>query len=414
MPKEVFFSIIIPCFNSENTIERCLKSVFDQKLNNIEIISINDHSTDNTLNILKKYKKKIKIFNNKKNLGVGYSRNKGILESKGKYIIFLDSDDILMEKKLIKIFKELNKFDNTDFLIGQHNIGNDGYIYNKKINYKSTNEKLKFINKLDKFYGYCWRFIISRSFLIKNGITFSNSRIFEDEEFIAKLFLNTQKFHFSKIKFYFHYENLGSLSDSSNYKDIRTIIVILKNLNNLVKIKDISYQKKKLVLSRINIIFSHFESLLHLTNNSNLNKISENFDKNFSNNKIVFSEKLHKQIKKNWLKKYIRKKQTEITKKFLKLKPKKIIIFCVDRNGMATYKILSKNNFKIKGLLDNNKKIKIGKKINFLNLSHISHNDHIIIANQRNEHINEIKIQLFKIKVRKKNIHTIKYGYLSK
>ena len=50
------------------------------------------------LNILKKYKKKIKIINNKKNLGVGYSRNKGILESKGKYIIFLDSDDILIEK----------------------------------------------------------------------------------------------------------------------------------------------------------------------------------------------------------------------------------------------------------------------------------------------------------------------------
>ena len=210
MHKDIFFSIIIPCFNSENTIDRCLKSVFNQKFKDIEIISINDNSTDNTLNILKKYKNKIKIINNKKNLGVGYSRNKGILESKGKYIIFLDSDDILREKKLIQIFKELNKFDNIDFLIGQHNIGEDGYIYREKINYKSTNEKLKFINKLDKFFGYCWRFIVSRSFLIENSIKFSNSRIFEDEEFIAKLFLNTQKFYFSKIKFYFHYENLGA------------------------------------------------------------------------------------------------------------------------------------------------------------------------------------------------------------
>ena len=56
----------------------------------------------------------------------------GILESKGKYIIFLDSDDILREKKLIQIFKELNKFDNIDFLIGQHNIGKmDTYIEKK-------------------------------------------------------------------------------------------------------------------------------------------------------------------------------------------------------------------------------------------------------------------------------------------
>ena len=49
MPKDIFFSIIIPCFNSESTIERCLKSVFNQKFKGIEIISINDHSTDNTL-----------------------------------------------------------------------------------------------------------------------------------------------------------------------------------------------------------------------------------------------------------------------------------------------------------------------------------------------------------------------------
>ena len=290
MPKDIFFSIIIPCFNSESTIERCLKSVFNQKFKGIEIISINDHSTDNTLNILKKYKKKIKIINNKKNLGVGYSRNKGILESKGKYIIFLDSDDILIEKKLIQIFKELNKFNNTDFLICQHNIGNDGYIYKEKINYKSTNEKLKYINKLDKFFGYCWRFIILRSFLIKNDIKFSNSRIFEDEEFIAKLFLNTQKFNFFKIKFYFHYENLGSLSDSLKYKDIRTIVIILKNLNNLVKINNIIYTKKKFILSRINIIFSHFESMLHLMNNSNLKKISEIFDKKFSIIKLFFQK----------------------------------------------------------------------------------------------------------------------------
>ena len=120
--------------------------------------------------------------------------------------------------------------------------------YIEKINYKSTNEKLKFINKLDKFFGYCWRFIVSRSFLIENSIKFSNSRIFEDEEFIAKLFLNTQKFYFSKIKFYFHYENLGSLSDSSDYKDIRTINVILKNLDNLFKIKGITFEKKNYIV----------------------------------------------------------------------------------------------------------------------------------------------------------------------
>ena len=80
---------------------------------------------------------------------------------------------------------------------------------------------------------------------------------------------------------------------------------------------------------------------------------------------------------------------------------------------MATHKILSKNNFKIKGWLDNNKKIRINKKINLLKLSNISQDDHIIIANQRNQHIKEIKIQLYKLKVRKKNIHSLKYGLIN-
>ena len=414
MQKEVFFSIIIPCFNSKNTIERCLKSVFNQKFKNIEIIVINDNSNDGSLRIINKYKKKITIINNKRNLGVGSARNAGILKSSGKYLIFLDSDDILVEKKLIKIFRELNKFNHTDFLVGQHNIGSDGYVYNKTINYKTTNKKINFINKLDKFFGYCWRFIISRKFLITNDIRFSNSRIFEDEEFIAKLFLKTDQFNFSKIKFYFHTENIDSLSASSNYKDISTIIVVLRNLNNLIKNRKIIYQKKKFVLTRINIVFSHFESLLHGVSSSDLNKISQNFDKKFIKNKIIFSESYKEKIKKNWLKNYIKKKQNIIIKKFLNLRSKNIVIFCVDRNGLAVHKILLKKKFRIKGLFDNNRKIQINKKINLLKLSHINQEDNIIIANQRDQHIKEIKNQLYKLKIKKNNIYTIKYGFFNK
>lgn len=86
-------SVIIPAYNAEKTIEKCLDSLFNQTLKEIEIIVINDCSKDNTLKILKKYKNKIKLIDNKKNLGPAGSRNKGLDVAQGKYIGFVDADD---------------------------------------------------------------------------------------------------------------------------------------------------------------------------------------------------------------------------------------------------------------------------------------------------------------------------------
>lgn len=86
-------SVIIPAYNAEKTIKKCLDSVLNQTLKNIEIIVINDCSKDNTLKILKKYKDKIKLIDNKKNLGPAGSRNKGLDIATGEYIGFVDSDD---------------------------------------------------------------------------------------------------------------------------------------------------------------------------------------------------------------------------------------------------------------------------------------------------------------------------------
>ena len=178
LSKNIFFTIIIPCYNSEETIQRCIKSVLIQNFKRIEILVINDCSKDGTLNILKKYKKKIAIINNKKNFGVGHSRNKGIDKANGKYLIFLDADDILIKNKLKNLYNEINKYKKIDFLIGQHNINRDGYLYKNNINNKTISNKLKFINNLDKFYGYCWRFIIYSAFEIGGAPVFKLYRSF--------------------------------------------------------------------------------------------------------------------------------------------------------------------------------------------------------------------------------------------
>lgn len=85
-------SVIIPCYNSENYIKKCLESVLYQSYKNIEIICIDDGSTDDTIEILKKYSERVKIIE-QSHRGIVAAKKNGIKNAKGKYVLFLDSDD---------------------------------------------------------------------------------------------------------------------------------------------------------------------------------------------------------------------------------------------------------------------------------------------------------------------------------
>lgn len=105
------FSIIVPTYNRENYLFKCIDSVLDQTYDNFELIIVDDGSTDNTEKLVKKYKdKRIKYFKNE-NHGIGYSRNFGLDKAKGDYIFFLDSDDYLNEDMLEKVSNLINKND---------------------------------------------------------------------------------------------------------------------------------------------------------------------------------------------------------------------------------------------------------------------------------------------------------------
>ena len=108
-------SIIVPVFNSEKYLKKCIKCLVEQTLKDIEIIIINDGSTDKSLNIIKDFQKKYSniICINNKNNGIGYSRNCGIEKANGKYISFIDSDDYIELDMMEKLYNfcEENKLD---------------------------------------------------------------------------------------------------------------------------------------------------------------------------------------------------------------------------------------------------------------------------------------------------------------
>ncbi len=143
---KIIISVVMPVYNSGQLIHPTIKSILNQTYSNFEFIIINDASTDNTLETIKKYQtkdKRIIIINNDKNLGISLSSNKGLNIAKGKYIAMMDHDDISLPDRFEKQVNYLEKHKDV-FLIGTGNnyIDKDGKILNK-IKTLTTSEKIK-------------------------------------------------------------------------------------------------------------------------------------------------------------------------------------------------------------------------------------------------------------------------------
>lgn len=135
MLRQPFFSIILPTYNVERYISRSLTSCLSQEFSDYEILVVDDCGQDNSISIAKKYAtqdNRIKIIHNIKNLGTYHARRVGVINAKGRYILFLDPDDELEENSLIKISKKLEK-NPSDMLFFGVNLISPRKWYNKHI-----------------------------------------------------------------------------------------------------------------------------------------------------------------------------------------------------------------------------------------------------------------------------------------
>ncbi|MDR2458268.1 MAG: glycosyltransferase [Clostridiales Family XIII bacterium] len=175
-------SVIIPVNNTEKYLRQCLDSIVNQTLKDIEIICINDGSTDNSLKILNEYASsdnRIELISLLDNKGVSFSRNFGIHVSKGRYIGFVDSDDWIDLNFYENLYLTAEK-ENSDIIAAST-------IVNVKRNKKSS-WNWKKGNKYEKerrllFISYSWFKIYRRAFLIDNDIFFQEVKFFSDISF---------------------------------------------------------------------------------------------------------------------------------------------------------------------------------------------------------------------------------------
>lgn len=250
-------SIVIPCYNQENFIWRCLNSLINQTYKNIEIICIDDWSKDKSLNIINEYKNKDKriVFISQKNQWAGVARNNWIKIANWDYITFIDSDDALELDAIEEMVKCLDE--DTDIIISWikiiNNIKNTIKLYIPQEKDWVWNE-LKFTATVFKLYR--------RILIVDNEIKFWACKIHEDVIFSINAFSATDKIKILSKAWYINYQACNPNSLTVNIKnEILQKNIISELLENLVKIL-LKYKKYDIKIMRFFLLKTLIQDVL--------------------------------------------------------------------------------------------------------------------------------------------------------
>lgn len=242
-------SIIVPVYNTEDYLSGCIDSLVNQTLEEIEIILINDCSTDKSTTILEEYKQKypekIILINLAKNKGPGGARNEGLQIAKGEYIGFVDSDDYVVDN----MFEELYSLANEgNYDIVDCKFHHEGFDKNLKTTIDSVLGKLNLEKRRELFVhsGFIWSKIIKRSIIIDNNIKFRENVAYEDIDFIRIALFHCQNIHATDSILYYHRENSDSITNQftesiqvqQKMDSMRALVKAFKVLNAYEDFKD--------------------------------------------------------------------------------------------------------------------------------------------------------------------------------
>jgi len=278
-------SIIVPVYNVEKYLEKCLNSLVNQTLKEIEIIIVNDGSTDSSELIIKKfiekYPEKIKYYV-KENGGLSDARNYGLQYVTGEYVAFLDSDDYVKLDLYEKMYTQAIQ-DNSDFV-------ECDFIWEYK-NKEKIDTGVIYINKKEMFVlarVVAWNKLIKTNLIKDNNLQFPKGLRYEDVEFFYKLLPYIKKFSFVKEPLIYYVQRNNSIVNTQNART-KEILEVLDNVINYYKEKNIfeeyyneieyNYARYLLCSSFLRMIKIKDKKIRNELLSDSWNKLNENFPK---------------------------------------------------------------------------------------------------------------------------------------
>lgn len=238
-------SVVIPVYNTEKYIGKCLESIISQSLQEIEIICVNDGSADGSMDILEAFSRKyqnIKVFD-QKNTGASFSRNRGLRAAKGKYIFFMDCDDMLLPGALERLY-DLAESNELDMLL-----------FNVMIIYENDELKRKyhfddFFTKVKEYDGvksgrvmFCemwenaeyddcvWSRFVRKNFLEENEITFYEETYYSDSIYSLICHLKAQRTYYIGEKYYvYRIREQSMMTSKTSVYHLYSLVVVYNEI----------------------------------------------------------------------------------------------------------------------------------------------------------------------------------------
>ena len=239
-------SVIVPVYNVEKYILKCIESIFCQGIddNTFELIIVNDGTKDNSMelisDIINRHANVIVI--NQENKGLSEARNSGLAKASGKYILFVDSDDFLIDNTL-KPLLDVAISSSVDMVMGNFiKLSDDqiGCYIPDTINLSEIDKTIMlgeeaFVNYLNPRECYVWHTLYRRDFLLDNDIKFMSGIYIEDIPFSVECYLKTKKSILYPIPFYVYRQHSNSIVSTVNKKKLLDFSRVIAHVFSLQK-----------------------------------------------------------------------------------------------------------------------------------------------------------------------------------
>lgn len=345
-------SVIIPIYNSEKTLTRCIEAVLKQTYSNLEIILINDGSKDSSKNICEEFAKNDNriVLINKENEGVGRARNVGLEKATGDFITFVDSDDYLENNAIEVLYRALVE-NKVDCVRGNYDI-----ITSNKISTNSENsenkkyEKDDFVYHLltDRFKAFLWLLLVKRE-CIKDKFS-EEIFLYEDFDFYLSVLGNVDSIYtLSTITYHYVIDNKDSLSRNENKIDLK--IEEFKKARSVVRetMKKYSFDSAKnlevldttIIKNIINYYYYKYKV------NKNVSKIMDDF-------KVLEKDPIFIEMYKNYNDKTLSKKEKLFNKSLFKHNTFLFYLLCKIKDVLAVIRSPKKKKIFLKGYMCKN------------------------------------------------------------
>lgn len=239
-------SIVVPVYNVEKYLKECINSLLEQDFRGqYEIICVNDGSTDSSLQVLKEYEKSNEkiVLINQKNKGLSAARNTGLKNAKGKYVMFIDSDDYLKNPKVLSLlYDEIEKND-LDFVVADFEYDYEEKVKNYRIKRSQAIKNKIMIGrdfydlgiKTKSIMSVVWNKLYKKEFLEKNNLFFYEGIFYEDMEFTPRAYYLAKRVKYVDEVIIMYRQREGSITSNINAEKLDSYLAVAESLNQFNK-----------------------------------------------------------------------------------------------------------------------------------------------------------------------------------